>query len=585
MHSFFIENCIIDNFRRQGISPVGMGFRDLVTDKPGFVMIGGQITNIGRYPGDAPIWQLGDVTDGSVEWAYGGFPPRSACDVEPVRVSGFQATDFLFLGVRFDGNIGSFAASYGSKGRQRVPTNLSPSAFNTTTNVVTFPVSNPTPRTREGGIPAQIRFDSTGDMPGGLERFKSYYQKKHAALTASYYLTPQDAIADTNRVDITSQGTGTITVTWFDTPPNVGKIIFDGCTLNHPCDGSVQPMQVNCELLMVVNCSGHNAAGSAFMGPSAVYEEEQVWLNNRFSFVRGCFDVDSYPFLKTLALGAAIDTGTNEITLAADDGLGKFEYTPIKMRVSGGGATFPTNLSQGPTFYWVRTGALTRKLATSVANARNGTFVDLTDQGAGTLTYYRDISKFTVRGNRFEQRIRYLEFDAADVSITTGRIPIPLREALKEGVNDSEHFELVEVGTGGALPTDWEDETTYYGFTDDNDPTGYYIAETSADAIAHVAFVPSGAGSGRWRLAATVTQARIDVLDANCDFESNELVLDMNDVGRDGTLMRIAGLTGTYGNNRLNTKGGSPFVPTLNRSRVTVDMADIAKGGWLITGP
>lgn len=583
-HSLVVRSCAIDHFRRQGFSPVGIGYRDLVQDFPGLTIEDTIVSNIGRFPGAAPRWFTGDVTDGSIKWQWRGFPPRSAVDFEPVRVSGYQVTDSVFRNCNFTDCIGSFAASTGSWKRARVEQSLAFSAVDVSANTFTKTALT-LPRTRLNGIPAKIRCWSDNTLPGGLAEKADYYLSKTSDTVFKLHKTPADAIAGTNAVDISSQGAGNHWFIWLDTPPNVGKVTFDGCSLRHPADGSVLPMQVNCEELRVVNCKIHVAAGSAFLGPNAVYEERQVWQGNSISFVRGGFDIDNYSFLKTQSLdGGEMDASTDTLTLAVDDGLGKYEYVPVKLKVSGAGASMPGGLTQGVTYFMVRTGALTRKFCASVDAARGASYINITGAGAGLLSYYRDIAQYDVIGNRFEHEARYLEFDASLVSLITGRIPIPEMYYRREGVNDSEHFELVAVA-GGALPTGFSANTTYYAFMDYEDYTGVYLAASSADAIAHNAIKPTVVGSGRVRLAATVTQALIDVLDCNARFTDNSIVVDMRDAEAAGTMVRLAGLFGFYGGNQLTTKPTSALVPTISYARMTVDKADVLKGGFVSSGP
>lgn len=584
-HSLVVRSCVVDHFRRQGLSPVGCGFRDLAQDYPGLAIEDSIVSNIGRYPGAAPRWFTGDPTDGSVKWQWRGFPPRSAVDFEPVRVAGYQVTDNVFRNCNFIDCIGSFAASTGSWRRARVEQSLDFSAVDVTAN--TFTRAGMTlPRTRLNGIPAKIRICTSGTLPGGLELNTDYYLSKVSDTVFKLCATPADAIAGTP-INITTQGSGTHSFIWHDTPPNVGKITFDGCTLRHPADGSVLPMQVNCEHLRVVNCDIHVAAGSAFLGPNAVYDERQTWENNRITFVRGGFDVDNYSFINSQSLdGGEMDASTDTLTLAVDDGLGKFEYVPLKLRISGSGSpALPTGLTQGPTYWMTRTGPLTRKFSTTLENARNGIYINITGAGSGLLTYYRDIAQYDVMGNSFEQLPRLLEFDASQVSTVTGRIPIPTMPYRREGVSDSEHFEVLAVTTGATLPTGFDALTTYYAFMDYEDYSGVYLAATSADAIAHIPVIPTVAGTGKCRLGATVTQALIDVLDANCRFTDNTITLDMNAAVANGVMVRMAGLNGLYGGNQFTQKGGSALVPTVSHARLSIDRANVLKDGFSNAGP
>lgn len=79
-----------------------------------------------------------------------------------------------------------------------------------------------------------------------------------------------------------------------------------------------------------------------------------------------------------------VNATTNVATLASGDlptGFGPFRLTTS--------TTLPAPLALATDYYWVRTGAGTGKFATSLANARAGTTVDLTNTGTGTHTLNR----------------------------------------------------------------------------------------------------------------------------------------------------------------------------------------------------
>jgi hypothetical protein len=58
-------------------------------------------------------------------------------------------------------------------------------------------------------------------------------------------------------------------------------------------------------------------------------------------------------------------------------------YTPLRFTTTG---TLPAGLSLGTTYYWVRTGAGTGNVATSLADVDSGTYVATSDTGSGTHT-------------------------------------------------------------------------------------------------------------------------------------------------------------------------------------------------------
>ena len=58
-------------------------------------------------------------------------------------------------------------------------------------------------------------------------------------------------------------------------------------------------------------------------------------------------------------------------------------YTPIRLTTTG---TLPAGLSLATTYYWVRTGAGTGNVATSLANVDSATYVATSDTGSGTHT-------------------------------------------------------------------------------------------------------------------------------------------------------------------------------------------------------
>lgn len=598
MWDVVIRNCVIDGFRRQGLSPVGVGFKDLEHDLPGLTVENTTIRNIGRYAGTAPRWPAGGVTDGSIKWQWRGFPPRLALDFEPVRVSGYQVGDVFLSNVHMLNCIGGFVGAVGSWGRTRVEQSIAASAVNVAANSFTR-AGLTLPRVRPGGIPPKIRVWSDGTLPGGLQACTDYYLIKLSTTDWKLAVSPEKALVGT-AIDITSQGSGNHWFAWVDTPPNVGKITMRGCVGVHPPDGSLLPFQVSCELLDVQGCSLHNASGTALFGPNAVYRERQVFRGNRMSFVRLALDVDSYNALKTQDLAlSGFDADTDVLTLMklnpdpvdalahpivpSDDGLGKYEYVPVKVRST---IALPAPLKELTTYWMTRTGANTRKFSYTEQDARNGAYIDFTSTGSGVFTYYRDAgSEYDFSGNTFVQQARYLEFDGAtDVDLATGAIAIPMPDR-QEGTAVGEHFKIVPVTTDAVIPTGWDDDTTYYAFQAYDDPAHVYLAATSPAATAQTAVKPTALGSGRLRLAQTNTTHMLDLLDSNCSFHGNRLSVDatcMEPVT--ATLVNVAGVT-DYGGNVYETNlTGAGFHRAAYARTPGGGAADTFRGNFQSTG-
>lgn len=99
--------------------------------------------------------------------------------------------------------------------------------------------------------------------------------------------------------------------------------------------------------------------------------------------------------LQESSISFTVNAGTDTLTLA-DKSLGL--RTGTKVHVSSAG-TLPAGLSAATDYYWIMTGAVTGKLATSLTNARAGTVVDITGAGTGTHSVTRKAEpRYTVNG-------------------------------------------------------------------------------------------------------------------------------------------------------------------------------------------
>jgi hypothetical protein len=89
----------------------------------------------------------------------------------------------------------------------------------------------------------------------------------------------------------------------------------------------------------------------------------------------------------------AVDTGADTLTVGFTDNI-FYNSTPVTVSNSGGG--LPAPLLAATTYYAVRQNSTTVKLATTAANAINGTFIDITTTGSGTNTIEIDYSAWTL---------------------------------------------------------------------------------------------------------------------------------------------------------------------------------------------
>lgn len=90
---------------------------------------------------------------------------------------------------------------------------------------------------------------------------------------------------------------------------------------------------------------------------------------------------DEIAAVKADARTATVSAATDAFTLTAG---GNFS-TGDRVTVTSSGSV-PTGVTGGDPYYWVRTGSSSGKVATSLANARAGTTVDLSSAGSGTIT-------------------------------------------------------------------------------------------------------------------------------------------------------------------------------------------------------
>ncbi len=112
---------------------------------------------------------------------------------------------------------------------------------------------------------------------------------------------------------------------------------------------------------------------------------------------------------------SAVDPATDTITVTSND------WMHTGQTVVLAGSSLPTGLAAG-TYYVIRTSATDIKLASSVANANEGTAVDITADGSGTCTLTQTLTARTVGATGGEET--HALTDAEMASHTHG-LPMP----------------------------------------------------------------------------------------------------------------------------------------------------------------
>jgi microcystin-dependent protein len=107
--------------------------------------------------------------------------------------------------------------------------------------------------------------------------------------------------------------------------------------------------------------------------------------------LRGSVIVGAGQRVRTMVFNGAtaVDPSTDQITVASNDWL----HTGQAVALSG--SSLPTGLSAG-TYYVIRVSATAIKLAASLANAQNGTAVDITADGSGNCTLTQTLTDRTL---------------------------------------------------------------------------------------------------------------------------------------------------------------------------------------------
>lgn len=83
--------------------------------------------------------------------------------------------------------------------------------------------------------PDRVKIVSTGDLPGGIEADRAYWGRENSTTEWALYPTREDALYLTNKVNITTAGSGTITIRAapggdaFDTHAGCRKVVYTDC--------------------------------------------------------------------------------------------------------------------------------------------------------------------------------------------------------------------------------------------------------------------------------------------------------------------------------------------------------------------
>lgn len=537
-HKCYFENIQEGPCRRQGMSPIGIGGRDIAKRYEGLVVVGGQTLDIGVNIGELPKFKTGDIDDGSVSYQYRGYPPRACFDFEPQRQGPYQVDGVKFIGHRFDGAIGSFIAAQGDWGLNRVEQSVIAADVDATANSFTK-TGLTLPAVFAGQIPSKVRCWSDGTLPGGLATKTDYYLFKTSSTVFKLARTYEDALAG-NAIDLASQGTGTHWFVLYNSHPNVGTIDVIDCSGVHPWNGSLAPWQVYVERLLVQGGVFELKCPQAYHGPSSVYRQGTIFRGVELRGARQIVEFNEISAPKTLTYTPASST----IVSATSHGFGKYDFTTIRVK---GGTTLPPELKPGKTYYADRISDTEFRIAASLMDAANGTWIVPSTAGTGTQTaWYFPGSQYEMSDCTIIHTPRDLSFDGAlDVDTVNNRIHIPM-SVRGEGVYTAELLKLrQEVNGVGTAPTGLTLGTTYYPFFDENEPDYVYLASSSANATAETAIDLTGAGSGRLLLAQTNSSPPINIYDTDVTFQRNQVFFDRLALSTYGGDEKVVSITGS----------------------------------------
>lgn len=160
-----------------------------------------------------------------------------------------------------------------------------------------------------------------------------------------------------------------------------------------------------------------------YLNPSTVSFPVTFSASDLVAVTSGTLDVESKRFEARTNITVSQTTETFTADDATDELTVAREYTTgEKVRVSSAG-TLPSGLSSGTDYYVIKVDATTIKLATSIANAHQGTEIDITSTGSGTHT----IELFSFQKTLYQQR-SITQYVAGEGDGSTEWLEIPLRD-------------------------------------------------------------------------------------------------------------------------------------------------------------
>ena len=197
-------------FLGNNVAPNGLEGSSDLQGVPKPICVGGMVKNIEPVLVNASklIYQ---IHDGPIYPAFTSSQFGSATWDPVFRTVYDKGTGFSWVSWGTSRTLAELTAS---------PTSFTVSSINTTTDVVTFTTNH---SFSTGDI---VHVASTGTLPGGLTSGIYYFARVVAANQISLHDTPAHASAGTGRYDITSAGSGTITIATNRTGPGM----WDGCS-------------------------------------------------------------------------------------------------------------------------------------------------------------------------------------------------------------------------------------------------------------------------------------------------------------------------------------------------------------------
>ncbi len=298
-------------------------------------------------------------------------------------------------------------------------------------NQIVFPAAFSCPN-------AKVRFTSTGTLPAPLLAGVDYYLIEDSAGTCRVAASRALAVAGTH-IDLTTDGTGTITITLQGCPNVRGYGSEESSLLRLLCDdrpgASIQVTGGTANVQLDFNTAGIGTrsaksqqtieTGGMMLEPSVVSSSDEVsvvFKGNRFcdnaqtplhydNFEKtyNASSTDRPRFSYGSVAGLARDGAAllpknffDQITKTGTTGASTFTVTDIpndiitftagafgkltKVQFTNAGGALPAGLNLATDYWLIELTSTTAKVALSLANAKAGTPVNITDAGTGTHT-------------------------------------------------------------------------------------------------------------------------------------------------------------------------------------------------------